>query len=86
MTSLLIQDLNECLFPRSNAVDHMLDLSGSLKLAHSIRYRSKSNSMNDISKIGSEPLPVIPLAPPLPPPNKRAAVTSTVSSPSTLMQ
>ena len=83
MTSLPIQELNECLFPRSNPVDHMLDnLSTSLKLTGSLRHRTKSNSMNNISKIGSEAIPEIPVAPPLPPPNKKAVVGCTTSSPS----
>eukprot|EP00800_Vazella_pourtalesii_P012899 TRINITY_DN3021_c0_g1_i3.p1 TRINITY_DN3021_c0_g1~~TRINITY_DN3021_c0_g1_i3.p1 ORF type:complete len:472 (-),score=113.27 TRINITY_DN3021_c0_g1_i3:72-1487(-) len=77
-----VEELNECLFPRSNPVDHMLDnLSTSLKLTGSLRHRTKSNSMNNISKIGSEAIPEIPVAPPLPPPNKKAVVGCTTSSP-----
>ena len=58
-------------------MDYILtELNTSFKLSGSMRHRTKSNSMNDISKIGTDP-PEIPVVPPLPPPNRRAVNTVT---------
>ncbi|KAI6650365.1 hypothetical protein LOD99_6042 [Oopsacas minuta] len=80
-----VEELNECLFPRTTSIDHLVDnsLTTSMKLTGSIRNRTKSNSMNDISKIGAEPPTEVPVAPPLPPHNnnRKPTVKTTVSSP-----